>query len=560
MKWELIYCFLIIILLPQQSFAISSVPRDVTLLATETTIKVDWIGDADADGYFIYRGMSSENLDQRVTIDDSISEYTITGLDPGTTYYVAVSSFDNSFESDLSPTESITTSSDMEVPSTPTGLKVPGVNSITQSTVFLIWDENDETDLDHYNIYFNRSPGAYDNLLEADKAATSLTVADLANSVRYYFTISAVDASGNESDKAEELIVDTLVDSRPPNSPKGITGELTDNRGITVTIQDGNSQMADFTGNILFYGNQSENLNNQVDLGNSFSFVLSDLPKDSTWYFSALSYDFSGNESAPTIEISVLVEDTLRFLNQPDEFDGGCFISAADRPSGSYMEILLLCVLVVILSKGINHISKPIKILLLAGILIFPFVGISHADMLDELGNNVIGVSVGYYIPSDSQLDEFYGDDTFPLYGFYERRFFKYFSIDLESGFLKKNGNLLTESGDKTGIDTRITLVPVSSSLNFNFEISPYIIGYIGVGPDYWYCQEETPNEVEHPDIDEWVGGYHGKAGVKLHNTDGTFKGTGVLLESSYSRIDRFGDNDTDIGGWAFKFGIFYQY
>jgi len=61
-------------------------------------------------------------------------------------------------------------------------------------------------------------------------------------------------------------------------------------------------------------------------------------------------------------------------------------------------------------------------------------------------------------------------------------------------------------------------------------------------------------------EIEEWVGGFHGKAGLKLYNTDADYKGTGVVLEGSYSQIDRFGDNDTDIGGWTFKFGFFYQF
>ncbi|MDO9264800.1 MAG: hypothetical protein Q7U02_12605, partial [Desulfosalsimonadaceae bacterium] len=63
-----------------------------------------------------------------------------------------------------------------------------------------------------------------------------------------------------------------------------------------------------------------------------------------------------------------------------------------------------------------------------------------------------------------------------------------------------------------------------------------------------------------YPEIEEWVGGCHGKAGVKLYNTDDTYKNTGAIIETSYSWIDRFGGNDTDLGGWAFKFGLFYQF
>jgi hypothetical protein len=175
-------------------------------------------------------------------------------------------------------------------------------------------------------------------------------------------------------------------------------------------------------------------------------------------------------------------------------------------------------------------------------------------------GNNLAGVSVGYSIASESDFADYYGDNTFPVYGFYERFFSEHFSLGFESGFMKEKGYLLTESGDETKIRSKITLVPVSSSIKFNMKILPFVVGYIGAGPDYWYCQEETDEKDIHPEVEEWVGGYHASAGIRLYNTDKSFKGTGALLESTYSRIDRFGDNNTDIGGWAFKFGIFYHF
>ena len=252
MKFRLTYLVLIMLMISQDVMA-ADVPTDISLSATETTITVEWSGDSDADNYFVYWGTSSGSLTNRATVDDSLSEYTITGLDSATTYYVAVSSYEDSDESDESDVESITTTDDSDTPDTPTGFSITSMADIGENSVELQWDENTETDFDYYKVYYSTSSGAYDTFVEATESDyTSFTVSSLTNSTRYYFSISAVDSSDNESDKADELIIDTLIDNLAPNEPAGISGLLSDTYSITVTLQDGNSQMADFIGGTSF--------------------------------------------------------------------------------------------------------------------------------------------------------------------------------------------------------------------------------------------------------------------------------------------------------------------
>ncbi|MDA3895284.1 MAG: fibronectin type III domain-containing protein [Desulfobacteraceae bacterium] len=561
MKLQLIYFISMMLMIFQTALA-ADVPTNVTLSSTTSSIAVDWSGDSDADSYFVYWGTTSGNLSNRVTVDDSLTEYTITGLESATTYYVAVSSYDNSVESDQSDVESISTTEDTGTPDTPSGFSITSIADIGENSVKLEWNENTETDFDHYKVYYSTSAGTYDAFIEAtDSDYTSFTVSSLTNSVRYYFSISAVDTSDNESEKADELIVDTLEDNFSPNKPAGITGVLSGIDSVTVSIIDGNTQMADFTGNILYYGNTAGSLDNSVDLEKNFSQILTDRPVGSIWYFAASSYDFSGNESMRTDEISVTIEETSRFLNQPEDFDGGCFISASDAKLGfPYQLWLILTATLFVFLIRIIVPSKVNVIFLICTLCIFSS-DVSNANEAPEMpGNNLLGLSVGYHIPAESDFKDYYGDNIFPVYGFYERFFSENVSVEIESGFMQEQGKLLTESGETTDIRSKITLVPVSSSIKFNMKILPYIVGYIAAGPDYWYCKEETDEEGVHPEIEEWVGGFHGKAGVRLYNTDEKFMGTGALLESSYSQIDRFGDNHTDIGGWAFKFGIFYHF
>jgi len=555
MKRQWIFSLLILLLMPGLSIALSdtpNVPYNVTLTSTDNTITVDWTGDSNADGYYVYYGTTSGNLDLKETVSGtSTTIVTISGLTPGTTYYVSVSAYNDSEEGNRSDVKSIATTKDIAKPLTPEGLDVVSVQNITENSVVLKWDRNSESDLDHYTIYYGTASGSTDNVLTAQDAdASSFTISTLAASTRYYFTISASDTAGNESDPSKSLIVDTLTDTLPPNPPAKISGYLSDLREITITIEDGNEQMADFKGNILFYGTTSGNLDQQVDLGNGFTYTMAALAEDSTWYFSALSYDSHGNESQRTAEASAVVEKTERYLNQPDDFDGGCFIaSAADIQSEDLGAE----------SPAVTTAGNPdddAPALETTGNLV---QYVPANKIVDPMGANIAGIFAGYYLPVESQFEDYYGDHVLLVSAFYERQFNGWVSMDVEGGFMKEKGHLLTASGTETGIGSKLTLVPVALSLNIYHELTDGIVGYAGAGPDYWYCQEETDAEV-YPEVEEWVGGCHAKAGVKLYNTDETYRNTGAIIETSYSWITRMGDNDTDLGGWAFKFGLFYQF
>lgn len=71
--------------------------------------------------------------------------YSLTGLSPGTTYYVAVSAIDNSGnESVKSP----------EVSGQAAGSGAAGLLNLE-------WNKNNEPDLDHYLVYYGETSGVY---------------------------------------------------------------------------------------------------------------------------------------------------------------------------------------------------------------------------------------------------------------------------------------------------------------------------------------------------------------------------------------------------------------
>ncbi|MFP4225808.1 MAG: fibronectin type III domain-containing protein [Desulfobacterales bacterium] len=538
------------------------VPTNVSLSSTEETIDVTWDGDSDMDAYNIYWGTSSDNLDQSAEVQDPTEEYTITGLDSGTEYFVAVSAVNNENESSRSPVQSIMTEEETEAPAAPDGFGITDISDITEISAKFSWAENSESDLEKYIIHYGTASGDYNDETVADAGTTEKTVSGLNSGTRYFFTITAVDESDNESDKAEEVVVDTLPDTRAPFKPDGISGALAGAGEINISIDSANEQMADFAGNNIYYGTASGQYDYSVDIGKAGSHVFTELPEDAdNWYFAASAYDNAGNESARTDETSVRIEDISLFLNESGDYDGGCFIAGAGQSDRSS---ILWPIIGSLFAAGLAIIlGYLVKRLPAAGLILIIVVvggGYSQAEQWQPAGNNTVGLTGGYYVAAESDYRDVYGKNSYPVSIFYDRFITRHISIEIESGYFQDSGDLLTASGESTDISAKIEMVPTAASIKFHFPIADYVTGYVGVGPDYWYVKEETDDSSLLSSVEEWVGGYHGKIGFKFYNTDEDFKGTGALIETGYSSVDRLGDNDLDIGGWMSEFGLFYQF
>jgi hypothetical protein len=175
---------------------------------------------------------------------------------------------------------------------------------------------------------------------------------------------------------------------------------------------------------------------------------------------------------------------------------------------------------------------------------------------------NVFSVKAGFLDPSEELFEDVYDDGLYPVTLCYDRRLFKGLYADVELGYMKSKGYAITVSGQQTAIRTELTLIPFSTSLKWDIEITRAISVYAGAGVDYWYYKEEIGDEeYDAADDKHGVGGYHYKAGIKLYAADETWFGrTGVLIESVYTEMDRFGENDIDFGGWIYNIGFFRMY
>jgi fibronectin type 3 domain-containing protein len=157
-------------------------------------------------GYNIYRGTEKGRYDDAPLNKEPVrtNSYKDTAAMNNKTYFYMVRAVDSPtlpWNESLDSAEASATPRDMTPPERPRGLTVvPGVGRI-----FLTWNENTERDLAGYHVYRSvRSGRGYARL--TDKLITRTTFSDLTvkPGVVYYYTVTAVDQSGNESPMSKE--------------------------------------------------------------------------------------------------------------------------------------------------------------------------------------------------------------------------------------------------------------------------------------------------------------------------------------------------------------------
>ncbi len=575
---------LTILLMPLPTEAAPAIPETPTLTPGATTIKVDWTAVADADGYTLYWGTdaatvtSKDNPLKRSNAELGASSpasgetmsFTLTdgesgvSLDSETTYHVAIASFEkiNTVESEsaLSTNASATTEAARTVPSPPSGLVLTSRSDVA---ITLSWQADTENEVTAYAVTVEKkggdaftptpiTPGA-PILLDAPVA----TFLGLEATTRYRFTVTAISDLGS-SPPSTGLVVDTFdigttTDSLAPNTPDAPALQLLENQAVELTVTGNNEGMADLKHYRIHY----ETLNDgqdQIFLPTE-AVIISGLSLDTRYTFEVSAVDISDNESPQSQSAAILVEEIKGLLGPDTDFDGGCFVTTAtgDRPtiSPSRLLILLGIALGVCLKK--HRSLWPLMVIIL--LVMAPIPG--HA------GENTVAIKGGIHSPSDAHFKDIYDGDEATFTLSYQRHLISGLHLGLEAGYEKHTGKKRTGTGGESGAETTLTLAPLSAALTWETPLTPEVILFGGGGLDYWYYREKSEGiTIDGEDEGDFgVGGYHGRAGVKLLTTDKAFDHrAGVILETVYSVIDRFGKNTPDLGGWRFSAGIFFIY
>jgi pectate lyase len=131
--------------------------------------------------------------------------YTDTGLNPSTTYSYTIQMRDNAGNVGTvsSPASATTTTPpDTTPPAAPINLTA----AATYGQISLNWDNNIEADLNHYNVYRSITSG-FGFAQTAQVTDSNSVDTSVIDGTTYYYVVTAVDNTGNESDPSIEVDV-----------------------------------------------------------------------------------------------------------------------------------------------------------------------------------------------------------------------------------------------------------------------------------------------------------------------------------------------------------------
>ncbi len=261
-------------------------PTGLGAVAGDGSVSLDWNdnGEADLNGYSVYRSTTSGSGYTLIAGILASSSYTDNTAANGVTYYYVITAEDNSGNESLNSSEASATPQDTTAPSSPTGLGA----TAGSASVSLDWNNNAEGDLDGYNVYRSTISGSGYTKLNGSLVATSdYTDNTAVNGTTYYYVVTAVDTSANESSNSIEV-------SATPSS--AVPANAIDFDNFTVSS----------------YGSQDVNTSSWAKHDGGTTLELS----GNTWKMIALNYN---------VTASTVIEFDYRSTANEPEIGGVCF-------------------------------------------------------------------------------------------------------------------------------------------------------------------------------------------------------------------------------------------
>jgi len=254
-------------------------------------------------GYRIYYGLNSGNYSGMEEVGN-VTQYSLSNLplQEKATYYFVVKAFNAAGESD--PSNEVTYyCPDSTPPVPPQGLS----KQISGASVVLSWTANTETDLAGYNVYQRTSAGIYGTPSSPGKVNT-YTASGLTAGITYYFAVSALDNTSNESGYSSEVSA-SIGDSTPPT--------------VTIASPTSGSTYATAGGTITLSGTATDNVGvTTVAWANAANRTSGTATGTSSWSKSGISLasgsntitvtasDGAGNTASDTLTVTYTAPDT----------------------------------------------------------------------------------------------------------------------------------------------------------------------------------------------------------------------------------------------------------
>ncbi|GEM_PF-1953218 len=182
--------------------------------------RLKWWGRETAENYILHYGTGSGTYNQSVTIDGEATDFEVTGLNPGQTYFFAVEASNANGTSGLSN----------EVAFLVAAPEVPLLDVVhpLSERVKVEWESVPFAN--GYTLKYGTQPGVYDHEIDAGNV-TGYVVRNLSNDTDYYFSVVAYNGMG-ESNLSNEM--QSTPRAHIPNAPRYLHGHENSLNGVVT--------------------------------------------------------------------------------------------------------------------------------------------------------------------------------------------------------------------------------------------------------------------------------------------------------------------------------------
>ena len=118
-----------------------------------------------------------------------------------------------------------------------------------------------------------------------------------------------------------------------------------------------------------------------------------------------------------------------------------------------------------------------------------------------------LGITAGYYMPSDSAYKDLYGQGNLMIGGSLGFELIRKLEIRLEGGYFQDSGKM-----NLTGEDLKLSFFAGSFGARFRFVDGIALQPYVGVGIAVYSYKEDLPPRLE--DVSKTAVGFQGEAGI----------------------------------------------
>jgi fibronectin type 3 domain-containing protein len=280
--------------------------------------------ETDLDHYDVYRSTTSGGPYTWLA-ETAVSEYTDSTTTDGITYYYVVTASDEvPNESEYSDEANASSSEDIP-PANPTGLTAADHPNDEGGAIDLNWNDNTETDLDHYDVYRSTTSGGPYTWL-AETAVSEYTDSTTTDGTTYYYVVTASDEIPNESGYSNEANASSS-DNLAPTAPTGLAvTDVPNDEGGALNITWNANTEPDLD-HYTLYSNKTGSWAVVAEiLAGTEYYVDTGLTDGTRYYYNISASDDASTESPQSATVSGVPADNL-----PPAAPSG--LAASDHPN-----------------------------------------------------------------------------------------------------------------------------------------------------------------------------------------------------------------------------------